>query len=104
MHRTVIIFMVLEVPGWGALGSRATRNAWTVFIFMVLEVGWRVAAAGLRIIRNALDYYHFHGFGSSREGCGWLHNHKKCIGLSSSSWFWKWAGGGRLASEIRRNA
>ena len=65
--------MVLEVGGRGAAGFRIIRNAWAVIIFMVLEVGGR--------------------------GGGWLQNHKKCIGLLSFSWFWKWAGGGRLASE-----
>ena len=67
MHRTVIVFMVLEVGGRGAAGFRIIRNAWAVIIFMVMEVGGR--------------------------GGGWLQDHKKCIGLLSFSLFWKWAGG-----------
>ena len=65
----------------------------TVFIFMVLEVGGR-GAAGFRIIRNAKDCYYLHGFGSAREACDWLQNPKKSIGLPSFSWFWKRVGGG----------
>ena len=67
---------------------------------MVLGVGGREAAC-LRIIRNAKDCSDFRGFESAREGGGWLQNHKKCIGLLSFSWFWKWAGGGRLGSESK---
>ena len=58
-------------------------------------------AAGLRIIRNAKDCSDFCGFESTREGGGWLQNHKKCMGLSLLSWFWKWAGGGRLGPESK---
>ena len=72
----------------------------TVNSFMVLGMGGR-GAAGLRILRNAKDCHHFRGFESARDGCGWLQNHKKCIGLSSFAWFWKWAGGGRLGSESK---
>ena len=52
MHRTIIMFMVLQVGGRGAAGFRITRNVRTVVIFMALEVGER-GAAGSRIIRNA---------------------------------------------------
>ena len=45
MHRTVIIFMVLEVGGREAAVFRIIRNEWAVIIFMVLEVGGRGAAA-----------------------------------------------------------
>ena len=76
--------------------SKETHRA--VNIFMVLEVGVR-GAAGLRIIRNAWDRSDFRGFESAWEGSGWLHHHKKCMGQSSFSWFWEWAGGGRLGSE-----
>ena len=49
MHRTVIIFMVLEVLGNGAVDSRIIRNA------------------------SASDHHHFHGFGSglSSFSCLW---------------------------------
>ena len=67
-----------------------------VSIFMVLEAGGK-RAAGRRIIRNAEDSYH--GCGSVRERSGWLWNHKKCMECHAFSWFWKWAGGGRLGSE-----
>ena len=59
-------------------------------IFVVLEVGGR-GAPGLRIMRNALDGYHFHVFGSGREG--------KRLGLSEFSCFWKWGGRVQVASE-----
>ena len=56
MHRTVIIFMVLEVGGRGAVGFRIIKEMHrTVIIFMYLEMGGRGA------------------------------NHTQCIGLSSFS-------------------
>ena len=62
--------MVLEVGGRGAVGFRIIKEMHrTVIIYMYLEVGGRGA------------------------------NHTQCIGLSSFSWFWEWAGGKRLASE-----
>ena len=94
--------MVLEVGRRGAAGLRIIRNARDcshVHGFgSVLEVPGN-GAVGSRMIGNALDHNHFHGFGSGREGGGWLQNHKKCIGLSSFSCLWKKVGGGRLASE-----
>ena len=72
MHRTVIALMVLELGGRGAAGFRIIRNTWAVIIFMVLEVGGR-EVPGFRIIRDAWALIF--------------------------SWFWKWAGGGPLASE-----
>ena len=62
--------MVLEVGGRGAVGFRIIKEMHrTVLIFMYLEMGGRGA------------------------------NHTQCIGLSSFSWFWEWAGWKRLASE-----
>ena len=70
----------------------------TVIIFMSLEVGWR-GAVGFRIIRDSKYCRHFHGFGSGREGGGWPQNHKKRIGLLSFSNFWMCLGRGLLAPE-----
>ena len=66
-------------PGLEAVGLSPDPNLdikmhRTVYIFMVLEMSGGVA--GLRGIRNAKDCYHFHGFGSAREGCAWLQTHK----------------------------
>ena len=63
MHRVVIIFIVLEVPERGVVGSRIIRNAW--------------------------DDHNFHGFGSGREG-GAAGSYEM-QGMSSFSWFWKCA-------------
>ena len=75
MHWTVIIFMSLEERGRGVIGSRITRNAW--------------------------DCYHFHGFGSGREGGGWVQNQKNCLGLPSFTCLWK---RGASGFRIKRNA
>ena len=77
MHRSVFIFMVLEVGGKGAAGVKIIRNAWAVIIFMVLELGGRGAAVS-QIIRNAKDFI-FMVLGGAGGG-DWLQNHKKCIG------------------------
>ena len=78
MHRTVIIFMVLEVGGRETAGFRIIRNAKDHYHFRVFEVGRR-EKIGFRIIRNIWDCQPFHGFGSEQEGGGWPNNHKKCI-------------------------
>ena len=83
--------------GRGRLRLESSEMQRILDIFMSLEVQGR-GASGLRIIRNAYNCVHFHGFGRRREGGVWLQNHKKRIGLSALSWFWKLAGGGRLAS------
>ena len=85
--------------GGERLASESYEMQRNVFIFMVLGVGGR-GAAGLRIVTNVQDRYHFHGFGSAREGGCWLPNHKKCIGPSSFSWF-KMEVGGRGAAGFR---
>ena len=66
MGLLIIIFMVVEVPGNGAVGPRIIRNAW--------------------------DGQHFHGFGSGWEVGGWPPNHEKCMGLLSFSKFSKCLG------------
>ena len=105
MHERAIIFMVLEVGGRGPLGSESKELHETVIIsclwkwvgggrvapesqemhgtlsiFMVLEVGGKLAA-GIRIIRNAWDCYHFQSFRSATKT--W--NNYLCIGLLSFS-------------------
>ena len=66
-------------PGGGRLDSESKELHETVIIFMSLEVGGR-GASGFRIIRNAWDGQHFHGFGSGWEVGGWPQNQKKCMG------------------------
>ena len=90
--------MVLGVGGRGTAGSRIIRNARTVIIFIVLKEPGR-GAVDARNMRNAWDCLHFMVLEVGGRGGGWPQNHKKCKGLLSFSWFWKWAGGGRLASE-----
>ena len=53
MHQTVILFIVLEVPKRGAVGSRVIRNAKNAMHFHSLEMGGG-RAAGSRIIINAI--------------------------------------------------
>ena len=74
----------------------------TVIIFMSLEFGGS-GANGFRIKTNASDCQHLHGFGSGRNGGGWPQNHRKCKGMLSFSWFWKWAGGEAAGVRIIRN-
>ena len=81
-------FMVWGVGGRGRLGSESKELHETVIIFMSLEVGGR-GAGGSRIIRNAWDGQHFHGFGSGWEVGAWHQNHKKRMGLLSFSKFSK---------------
>ena len=50
----------------------------TVSIFMVLEVGGKLAA-GLRIIRNAWDCYHFQSFRSASNTWNNYHLHRTVI-------------------------
>ena len=95
MHRTIIIFMVLEVPrrgggvwlqnhkkctGWHAT-SKLNLKTFFIYIFIFLcPIGSRPAIPKPNHIRsphkktmhNAQDYYHFHGFGSAQEGGGRL--------------------------------
>ena len=121
MHRTIIIFMVLEVGGRGAAGFRIIRNAkdchhfhgrrweggdWLQTHKKCIErsdFSWFREWAGrgrlASVIRNAKNFYHFRGFESARKGGGWLQNHERCMGMLSFSWFGEWAGGGRLGSE-----
>ena len=67
-------------------------------IFMVLKAP-RKRAVGRRIIRNASDCHHLHGFGNGPEGGGRVQNHEKYIGPSSFSCLSKWVVGVRVASE-----
>ena len=53
MHKTVILFIVLELPTRGAFGSRVIRNAKKAMHFHSLEMGGG-RAAGSRIIINAI--------------------------------------------------
>ena len=92
MYRIVLIFIILEVRGRGAVSFRITKKTWTchhfhgfgsgreggllatelqeihgtAIIFMVLEVDG--GAAGFRIIRDVKDCHYFHVFGSGLEG------------------------------------
>ena len=74
----------------GAVGSRK----------IFLEVGGK-GAGGFRIIRNVWVCHHFHAYGRGWEGGDWLQNHKKRIGLSSFSWFWKWVAGFRTIKNAK---
>ena len=98
MHGNDIIFTSLEVGGRGALGFRIIRNAKDCSHFHGFgsgREGGRLASSN----QKCMGMFHFQGFGSAREWGCWRWNHEKCIGRSSFSWFWESAGGGRLASE-----
>ena len=88
MHRTVNSFMVLGMGGRGAAGLRILRNAKDFHYVRDLKAP-ATAAFGSRIIRHAWDCRHFHGFGSGREGGGWVQNQKSCKRLSAFSCLWK---------------
>ena len=64
LHETVIISCLWKWVGGGRVAPESQEMHGTVSIFMVLEVGGKLAA-GIRIIRNAWDCYHFHSFGSA---------------------------------------
>ena len=49
-----------------------------------------------------MECYDFHGFGSGREGSGWVQNHTKCMELASFSCLGKWKGGEQVASKIHK--
>ena len=67
----------------------------TGIIFMVLEVGKR-GAAGLGIIRNAKECYRFHGFGSGWEGGRLASESQEMRGIVIIFMVWEVAGGGRV--------
>ena len=87
-HKTVIIFMALEVGVERASGFRIIRKALDSQHFHGFGNGGK-GGAGPRIIRNAWDDYHFHGFGSAQAWGGWLQNHKKCMECTAFSWLGK---------------
>ena len=71
---------------------------------MVWGKGGSGGAAGLRIIRNVKGCYDIRGFESAREGDGWLHNHKKCVGPLSFGKVFEVGGRGTAGFRIERNA
>ena len=71
MHKTIIIFMVLEVPRKQAVGSGVIRNTKNAMDLHDLEIGGE-GAAGSTIIRHAF-------ISRLSEPCPIAHSHSKPI-------------------------